>query len=101
MRYKFLNTAMMNRDVGSCCGHRQEASKAGLCSLFRPQRESVELRVHLADCDTDLHAARVESASNIADGPTRDYFELLHVLGARFVEPRLPDWLHDVWNCSE
>jgi len=52
--------------------------------------------MQLATFDTDLHAARVDSESNIADGPTRDSFELLTRVQASFVEP--PDWLHDIWN---
>ena len=57
--------------------------------------------IRLACCDTDLHAARVESDSNIADGSSRDSFELLHAIGARFVEPVLPVWIHDIWQCNE
>ena len=54
--------------------------------------------MQLATFDTDLHAARDESEANIADGPTRDSFELLTRIQAKFVEPILPDWLHDIWN---
>lgn len=57
--------------------------------------------LHLASLDTDLHAARVESAANIADGPSRDSFDLLQVIGARFVEPKLPEWIHDIWHCKD
>ena len=54
--------------------------------------------LHLANINTDSHATRVESAANIADGPSRDSFELLNSMHARFVEPQLPDWLHDLWQ---
>ena len=39
--------------------------------------------MHLADCDTDLHAAWVESEASIAGGPTRDNFQHLEHLQAR------------------
>jgi hypothetical protein len=56
--------------------------------------------MHLADHDCDLHAARVESAANIADGPTRDNFQYLESLEATFVSPVLPDFVRDLWQVS-
>ena len=41
---------------------------------------------------------RVESKANLADGPTRDYYDILHKLGAQFVEPVLPTWVLDLWG---
>ena len=52
----------------------------------------------VASIDADLHVARVESAANIADGPTREDLSKLEQLGASFVEPCLPHWIHDVWH---
>ena len=65
-----------------------------------PEINSVigRLWLHLAEADIDLHAARVESAANIADGPTRDYFDNLAAINARFVNPILPDWMHSIWS---
>ena len=52
----------------------------------------------LAKMGTDLFAARVESKSNIADGPTRQDLSSLHALGASFVDPVLPPWIYQVWK---
>ena len=52
----------------------------------------------LGKLGTDLHAARVESKANIADGPTRDFLDILGYLGATFVPPSLFDWIYDVWH---
>jgi hypothetical protein len=54
--------------------------------------------LQIAAFNTDLHAARVESHANIADGPTRDHFDCLTSLNAIYVEPKLPEWIHDVWH---
>ena len=54
----------------------------------------------ISELDLDLHAARVESHANIADGPSRDFFEYLHSLHATFIEPKLPDWINDIWLCD-
>ena len=45
-----------------------------------------------------LVVARVESRANIADGPTRDNFSILQMLGARYTAPRLPLWIHELWQ---
>ena len=55
----------------------------------------------LAKLDCDLHVARVESKANIADGPPRDDFSMLHALGAVLVEPVLPNWINHVWFVPE
>ena len=57
--------------------------------------------MHLASCDSDLHAARVETKANIADGPSRDDFSLLQRLNAKYVNPALPDWIHDIWFAQQ
>ena len=58
-------------------------------------RETV---LHLAECDSDLHVARVESKANIADGLTRNFLDDLITLNAQFVSPVLPRWAADVWH---
>ena len=45
-----------------------------------------------------VNLARVPSAMNIADGPTRDNFKWLNVMNSTFVEPRLPRWVQGIWN---
>jgi hypothetical protein len=41
---------------------------------------------------------RVESKSNLADGPSRMDFELMHKLNAKFVQPVLLQWAYEVWS---
>ena len=52
----------------------------------------------IADAMAALHVVRMESDSNIADGPTREKLEVLQSLNAEFVEPVLPDWLRSLWE---
>ena len=57
--------------------------------------------LHLASVDCDLHVGRVESKSNIADGPTREDLSLLEQLEAVFVSPILPEWISDIWHVKD
>ena len=41
---------------------------------------------------------RVETACNVADGPTRDFLDHLSLMQARWVEPRWPSWIEDIWS---
>ena len=56
------------------------------------------LWLDLAAYAVDLHVARVESKANISDGPSRDDFEEIARLGARYVDPVLPQWSYDLWG---
>ena len=56
------------------------------------------LWLEVAAAGVDLHVGRVESAANIADGPTRDTLRLLAQLQATFVPPELPCWLQALWG---
>ena len=56
------------------------------------------LWLDLAEARVDLHLGRVESASNPADGPTRDRFEVLQRMKAQWVPPCLPPWVHTMWQ---
>eukprot|EP00971_Amphidinium_carterae_P351614 6492191-Amphidinium_carterae.1 len=47
--------------------------------------------------DVALWTARVESHSNIADGPTRHDLSELERLDATFCAPELPSWVKSVW----
>ena len=53
-----------------------------------------------ADLNCDMHVARVDSAADIADGPTRELFDGIRAWQATFVSSLLPDWLDDVWHVS-
>ena len=44
---------------------------------------------------------KVETKCNLADGPTRDTFEDLRRLNARWVEPRWPSWIADIWAIEQ
>ena len=55
------------------------------------------LWLELAYNQTDLHCARVQSAANIADGPTREMFEFIGLLKASWVPPKLPLWVEQLW----
>lgn len=57
-----------------------------------------QIWLDLAEMRIAFGAARVESRANVADGPTRDNFTLLHELQATYVAPVLPDWLVTLWN---
>lgn len=57
-----------------------------------------KLWLELAYGQTDLHCGRVESAANIADGPTREQFDLLGQLKATWVPPILPPWVQRMWS---
>ena len=56
------------------------------------------LWLDIARLQIGLHAVRVESKANIADGPTREFLSLLGELGASFVPPKLPSWCKQLWN---
>ena len=54
--------------------------------------------MQVAAMGTCMHAVRVESAANLADGPTRENLIELERLGAKFVPPVLPDWVYRIWE---
>ena len=56
------------------------------------------LWLSLAAREVNLFVERVESAANIADGPTRHSAEHLHELGARWVAPVWPELVNDIWT---
>ena len=45
-----------------------------------------------------LQLGKVESAANLADGPTRADESWVHRLNARFRSPVLPPWVCDPWR---
>ena len=57
-----------------------------------------KLWLMIADAGISVHIVRVESKANIADGPSRDYLDLLHELNAVFVDPVLPQWVRTLWQ---
>ena len=57
-----------------------------------------KLWLMVADAGISLHIVRVESKTNVADGPSRDYLDLLRGLNAEFVEPALPSWVRSLWQ---
>ena len=57
--------------------------------------------LELACLKVGFHVYRVESAANIADGPSRLNFEAARRIGARYVRPRMPTWISDFWRNPE
>ena len=55
------------------------------------------LWLDLAHSQIALNLRRVESHANIADGPTRDRFDMIEHCAAQWVEPRLPPCARDIW----
>ena len=52
----------------------------------------------IARLGVDVSFARVESKANVADGPTRDFLDVLLGLGAACVTAKLPGWLRSLWT---
>ena len=52
----------------------------------------------VAACGIALHVVKVDTACNLADGPTRDEFRLLSRLGAVWVDPQWPAWAAYFWK---
>ena len=52
----------------------------------------------LAHLNTYMFAARVESKSNVADGPTRDDLYNVIRVKATYVAPIWPQWTVNMWN---
>ena len=46
----------------------------------------------------DVAFVRVESKANVADGPTRDFLDVLVALGAVRLPALLPGWLNALWT---
>ena len=70
----------------------------GSCMAADLNQAIGSLWLDIARLQIGLHAVRVESKANIADGPTREFLGLLGELGASFVPPKLPAWTMKLWN---
>ena len=69
------------------------------CSL--PEDANVligRLWLSLASGNTSLYVERVESKSNVADGPTRNDLSDVTRLDASFCEPVWPEWVSEIWK---
>ena len=68
----------------------------------RPECNNVvgRLWLELAAASVDLHVARVESGANPADGPARDFFEVLQRVKANGWNPN-SSWLQHLWCVPE
>ena len=80
-------------------------NNGALCSLIKGSAGAADLNRAIgmiwqgfAKQHVGFYGARVESAANLADGPTRDEFAHLSALGARYMEPSLPEWAYHVWE---
>ena len=70
----------------------------GSCMAADLNQAIGNLWLDIARLQVGLHAVRVESKANIADGPTREFLSLLGELGASFVPPKLPRWCVELWD---
>ena len=52
----------------------------------------------IANLRAGMHIERVESAANIADGPTRDFMVQANRFGAQEVPPVMPQWIEHIWQ---
>ena len=52
--------------------------------------------VVLTQCSFYMH--RVSTHCNIADGPSRDFFEQMEQLNATYVDPIMPEWIGKIWQ---
>ena len=41
---------------------------------------------------------KVSTHCNIADGPSRDFFEQMEQLNATYVDPIMPEWIGKIWQ---
>ena len=91
LRMKLLTVAIDSQGVlGSMVSGRAGAADMNL-SVGQTWLQAAELGV-------GINFVRVEPASNLADGPTRDHFEYLNQLGAVEVPPRWPAWVYELWH---
>ena len=81
------NQAVLNQVLNGCAG----ASAGDLNAICG------HLWLDIVKANAALNIVRVESKANIADGPTRDRFQLLEELGSLLVTPVLPTWLANFW----
>ena len=47
-------------------------------------------------CSFYMH--RVSTHCNIADGPSRDFYEQVQQLQATYVTPEMPQWIENIWQ---
>ena len=52
----------------------------------------------IANLRAGMHIERVESAANIADGPTRDFMVHVNRFKAHEVPPVMPRWIVNIWQ---
>ena len=56
------------------------------------------LWLRFAEFHVNLQCWQIESLANLADGPTRHFFDSLDILGAIETQAILPGWLLDLWE---
>ena len=70
------------------------------CRSFEMNAVAGKFWLELAVRDVIFHALRVESKSNVADGPTRADLTWALRLRAVWFEPVFPVWAKEVWGLS-
>ena len=91
LQHQLLLVAIDNQGVlGSLLSGRAGADDMNMCIG--------KLWLDIAASSIGLHVVRVESKSNLADGTTRESLGQLEALNTRFVDPKLPKWVYDIWE---
>ena len=57
-----------------------------------------KIKLDFAADGISAYVVKVETACNVADGPTREKFDQMSRLHAQWVEPRWPRWIQDIWE---
>ena len=70
----------------------------GSCTALDMNQAIGYVWLQVAELNLGLLGLRVESKANIADGPTREYLDLLNERGAQYCVPALPNWCFDLWD---
>ena len=73
----------------------------GSCTAPEQNIGAGKFWLRLAEANVDFQAYRVESKSNLADGPTRFDLQWVGRLGASFTPPVYPLWAFQVWEMFE
>ena len=57
-----------------------------------------KMLLDIANLRAGINIERVESAANIADGPTRDFMVQVNRLEAQEIPPVMPQWIDNIWQ---
>ena len=73
---------------------------AGRSSAADHNAAIAQVWLDIAAMNVAPHFLKVDTACNLADGPTREDLSLIQRLGATWLEPRWPAWAMDFWRMN-